>query len=278
MESGLNDGIAVPIVALCIAGAGAAETLQPAGFWVEFALKQIGFGLLVGIGAGLVVGSVVDRATHADWMNRTFQHLAILAVPILSFALAEAVDANGFIAAFVAGLVLGNVTRHLSMSLLDFSEEEGQLLVLLTFMIFGGAFVGPVLDEFTWRIALYAVLSLVVVRSIPVAVSLFGMRFHLDTLAFLGWFGPRGLASIVFGLLVLEEMDVAGRQEIFLIVTWTILLSVIAHGLTAQPFASWYGTRADAMAEEPGMPEMVEVEELPTRARLRQVRPAPDPE
>ncbi len=152
-------------------------------------------------------------------------------------------DANGFIAAFVAGLVLGNVTRHLSMSLLDFSEEEGQLLVLLTFMIFGGAFVGPALDEFTWRIALYAVLSLVVVRSIPVAVSLFGMRFHLDTLAFLGWFGPRRLASIVFGLLVLEEMDVAGRQEIFLIVTWTILLSVIAHGLTAQPFASWYGTR-----------------------------------
>ncbi len=268
VESGLNDGIVVPVITLCIVAAGTAAGLQSAGFWVEFALKQIGFGLTVGIGAGLVVGWVVDRGTHTGWMSRTFQHLAILAVPILSFALAEAIDGNGFIAAFMAGLVVGNVTRHLSTSILEFSEEEGQLLVLLTFMIFGGAFVGPALDELTWRIALYAVLSLTVVRFVPVAVSLIGMRLQRDTVAFLGWFGPRGLASIVFGLLVLETMDVPHREEIFLVVVWTVLLSVVAHGLTAQPGANWYGTRAELMAEEPKMPEMMEVEELPMRARL----------
>lgn len=264
VESGLNDGIAVPFVSIFIAGAAAAGGLGTAGFWTEFVAKQIGFGLLVGVGVGVASGLLIQYATATRWMNHTFQQLAILAVPLLGFAVAEQVGGNGFIAAFVAGIAIGNVTRRVGHRLFEFVEEEGQLLVLLTFMIFGGAFVGPALGDLTWQIALYAVLSLTVVRMVPVAISMIGMRFQVDTVAFLGWFGPRGLASIVFGLLVLES-SVDERGAIFVIVTWTVLLSVVVHGLSARPSVDWYGAKAEMMADEPDMPEMEAVEEMPTR-------------
>ena len=265
VESGLNDGIAVPFVAIFIAGAAAAGGLGTTGFWTEFAAKQIGFGLLAGVGIGVVSGLLIQYATATRWMNHTFQQLAVLAVPLFSFAVAEQIDGNGFIAAFAAGIAIGNVTRRVCHGLFEFVEDEGQLLVLLTFMIFGAVFVGPALGHLTWQIALYAVLSLTVVRMVPVAVSMIGMRFQVDTVAFLGWFGPRGLASIVFGLVVLES-SVVERGEIFIIVTWTVLLSVVVHGLSARPSVDWYGARAEAMADEPDMPEMETVEELPTRS------------
>jgi NhaP-type Na+/H+ or K+/H+ antiporter len=264
VESGLNDGIAVPFVSIFIAGAAAAGGLGTAGFWTELVAKQIGFGLLVGVGVGVASGLLIQYATATRWMNHTFQQLAILAVPLLGFAVAEQVGGNGFIAAFVAGIAIGNVTRRVGHRLFEFVEEEGQLLVLLTFMIFGGAFVGPALGDLTWQIALYAVLSLTVVRMVPVAISMIGMRFQVDTVAFLGWFGPRGLASIVFGLLVLES-SVDERGAIFVIVTWTVLLSVVVHGLSARPSVDWYGAKAEMMADEPDMPEMEAVEEMPTR-------------
>ena len=265
VESGLNDGMAVPFVSIFIAGAAAAGGLGTAGFWTEFAAKQIGFGLLVGAGVGIVAGLLIQYATTTGWMNHAFQQLAVLAVPLLGFAVAEQIDGNGFIAAFVAGIAIGNVTRRISHGLFEVVEDGGQLLVLLTFMIFGAAFVGPALGDLTWQIALYAVLSLTVVRMLPVAISMIGMGFQPDTVAFLGWFGPRGLASIVFGLVVLES-SVAERGEIFVIVTWTVLLSVVVHGLSARPSVDWYGAKAEEMADEPDMPEMETVEELPTRS------------
>ena len=267
VESGLNDGIAAPIVSVGIAG-----SIAILGFDAgTFALEQVGFGVLVGIGVGLVGGVLVDRASRHDWVDSTFQHIAMLACALLAFWLAEVVDGNGFIAAFIGGLVVGNVARDLGEGLFHFAEEEGQLLALLTFMVFGGAFVGPRLDDLTWQIALYAVLSLTVVRMLPVALSLIDMRFQPDTLAFLGWFGPRGLASIVFGLLVLETEGLGGGDEIFLVVTWTVLLSVYAHGLTAEPAARWYGRRTATMAELPDMPEMLPVPEM--RIRIRPPEP-----
>ena len=166
----------------------------------------------------------------------------------------------------MAGLALGNVERHLGEELFHFAEEEGQLLALLTFMIFGGgAFVGPRLDEVTWEVVLYAVLSLTVIRMLPVALAMLRVGFQRDTVAFLGWFGPRGLASIVFALVVLETEEIAHREEIFLVVTWTVLISVYAHGLTAAPLARLYGRRAARMAAVPGMAEMAPIPEMRTR-------------
>ena len=275
VESGLNDGIAAPVVSVGIAGSIAAVGFDAADS-VEFAAKQIGFGLLLGVAIGGAGGWAVSLATRRGWANAALKHIAMLACALTAFWLAEVVEGNGFIAAFVGGLTLGHLARHLGEELFHFAEEEGQLLTLLTFMIFGGVFAAPRLDDLTWQIALYAALSLTLIRMLPVALALLGLRFQRETVGFLGWFGPRGLASIVFGLLVLEAHDIAGRDEIFAAVTWTVLLSVFAHGLTAQPLARWYGRRTDEMAEQPelaAMPEMEPVGEMRIRFRM----PPPDP-
>ncbi len=256
VESGLNDGIAVPFITLFIAGASATQSVRSADYWVTFAAKQIGYGTLVGIGVGLVGGWLVQRATASGWMDGTFRQLAVLSLAIGAFFGAEEIDGNGFIAAFVAGMVVGNVTREACSGIFEFTEDEGQLLALITFMIFGGAFVGPTLDELTWEVAVYAVLSLTLIRMVPVALAFTGAGLRRDTVAFVGWFGPRGLASIVFGLLVLESADVPANEEIFTVVTWTVLVSVFAHGLSAVPLSRVYGRRMEAAAEEPGMAEM----------------------
>ncbi|MCZ7531414.1 MAG: cation:proton antiporter [Acidimicrobiia bacterium] len=267
VESGLNDGIAVPFITLFIAGASATQSVRSAEYWASFAAKQIGFGVLVGVGVGLVGGWLVQRATASGWMDGTFRQLAVLSLAVGAFFVAEEIDGNGFIAAFVAGMVVGNVTREACSGIFDFTEEEGQLLALLTFMIFGGTFVGPAFDELTWEVVVYAVLSLTLIRMVPVAVALAGAGLRRDTVLFVGWFGPRGLASIVFGLLVLETADIPGHEEIFTAVTWTVLISVFAHGLSAVPLSRLYGRRVEEAAREPGMAEML----APVEQRLRWV-------
>ena len=266
VESGLNDGIALPVITLFLALAAVEEEIQSTSFWVEFVLEQIGYGVLVGVVVGYVGGRVIDLSSRRGWIDGTFQQLSTLAVGVAAYALAVGVDGNGFIAAFVAGVTFGSVARATCHGIYDFTEEEGQLLALLTFLVFGATIAGPALGELTWQIAVYAALSLTVVRMLPVAISLLGSGLHRDSVLFVGWFGPRGLASILFGLLVLEEVALSGRNEVFLVVTWTVLVSVYAHGLSALPGVRWYGARYEEMADEHDeMPEAVEVEAMPTR-------------
>ena len=275
VESGLNDGIAAPVVSVGIAGSIAIVGFDAADS-VEFAAKQIGYGLLLGVAIGGVGGWAVSLATRKGWASEALGHIAMLACALAAFWLAEVVEGNGFLAAFVGGLTLGHIARHLGEELFHFAEEEGQLLTLLTFMIFGGAFAAPLLDDLTWQIAVYAALSLTLIRMLPVALALLGLGFQRETVGFLAWFGPRGLASIVFGLLVIEAHDIAGREQIFEVVTWTVLPSVFAHGFTAEPLASWYGRLTGEMAGEPemaAMPEMAPVGEMRVRFRM----PPPDP-
>ena len=268
VESGLNDGLALPIVLVFLAIAGTAEDPE-LGFWANFTAAQIVLGPLVGVGVGYLGGRLVYLGTRTGWMNHSFQQLSALALSLLAFALAELVGGNGFIAAFTAGLTIGNAFRHVCGCLYEFAEAEGQLLALLTFMIFGGMMVWPMLEQLNWLIALYGVLSLAVVRMLAVAFSLIGTGLQPDTFLFLGWFGPRGLASIVFGLLALERANIAGREEIFAIVIATVLLSVFAHGLTAAPGTNWYALRAEEMKAEPDMAEFVPVTEMPVRIPYR---------
>ena len=268
VESGLNDGLALPIVLVFLAMAGTAEDPE-LGFWANFTAAQIVLGPLVGVGVGYLGGRLVYLGTRTGWMNHSFQQLSALALSLLAFALAELVGGNGFIAAFTAGLTIGNAFRQVCGCLYEFAEAEGQLLALLTFMIFGGVLVWPMLGQLNWLIALYGVLSLAVVRMLAVAFSLIGAGLQPDTFLFLGWFGPRGLASIVFGLLALERSNIAGREEIFAIVIATVLLSVFAHGLTAAPGTNWYAARAEEMKAEPDMAEFVPVTEMPVRIPYR---------
>jgi NhaP-type Na+/H+ or K+/H+ antiporter len=274
VESGLNDGIAVPFLTVFIAAAGISGgltsfTLQEvesgALTGTIFTLEQIGFGIIVGVVGGYTAASLMDISSRHGWMSPAFENIGMFAIPIVAFFFAEAVGGNGLIAAFMAGLTTGNVIRHVCLKFLDYSEEQADLLVLVTFMIFGGAFVGATLEDLTWEIVAYALLSLTVVRILPVSLALIGTGFHPKTMFFMGWFGPRGLASFVFALQVVDRPDIAHAEEIFTIVVWTVLFSVVLHGITALPGVNWYGAHAEGISNQPEKPELAEVETLPIR-------------
>jgi len=170
-------------------------------------------------------------------MEGSFSHIATLALAIISFAGAHVLEGNGFIAAFVAGLTFGGVSKQDKSHLFDFAEEEGQLLTLLTFLVFGAALLPEALALADARVWLYSVLSLTVVRMLPVALALMGTPLTPSRRAFVGWFGPRGLASILFALLVVESSELNNRELIVGTVFVTVFLSVILHGLSAQPLS-----------------------------------------
>ena len=264
VESGLNDGLMLPLITLFVALAAAGVNIETPGYWVEFVLEQIGFGVAIGAAVGAGGGWLLDRFATRGWVDGVYRQLGTLAIGVGAFAIAEQIDGNGFVAAFVAGLAFGAVARDHCEGAYDFAEDEGQLLALLTFFFFGAAIAGPALEELTWSIFLYAVLSLTVVRMVPVAIALIGTSFHRPSVLFLGWFGPRGLASILFGLFVLERAELPVADELIRVVTITVVLSVVAHGLTAAPasarFGDWFERHATAQ-----MPEAAVVEEFPTR-------------
>jgi NhaP-type Na+/H+ or K+/H+ antiporter len=263
VEAGLNDGLSVPFLALFLTLAEAEEEHASASAWISFALEQIGFGALVGVGIGLLGGWLVGRASRAGWMDETFQRLVLLALALIAWALADTIGGNGFIAAFVGGLVVGPTVKRVGERLIRFTEAEGQLLNLSVFFIFGVLVVG-LAQSLSWMVVLYALLSLTVVRMLPVALSLLGTRLRAVSVLFAGWFGPRGLASIVLGLIVLEEAPLlAARDEIEAVVTLTVLLSVLLHGLTAAPLSAAYSRRVEGMAAD--VPEKRDAVEVPER-------------
>ena len=253
VEAGLNDGLSVPFLALFLTLAEADEEHLSASVWVRFALEQIGWGVLVGVGVGVVGGWLVSRAQGRGWITDSFQRLSLLALAIIAWALADTIGGNGFIAAFVGGLVIGPTVERVGERLIRFTEAEGQLLNLSVFFIFGVLAAG-LARSLSWTIILYALLSLTVIRMLPVALSLLGTRLRAVSVLFAGWFGPRGLASVVLGLVVIEEAPLlAGRDEVEMVVTTTVLLSVLLHGITAAPLSAAYARRVESMA--PNTPE-----------------------
>jgi len=263
VEAGLNDGLSVPFLALFLTLAAAEEELEPASYWIRFALEQIGLGALVGVGVGLVGGWLVSQASKRGWMTDSFQRLALLALAIVAWALADQIGGNGFIAAFVGGLAVGPTVEHVGERLIRFTEAEGQLLNLSVFFVFG-VLVIILIQPLSWEAALYALLSLSVIRMLPVALSLFGTHLRGVSVVFMGWFGPRGLASIVLGLIVVAEApQLAGREEIEAVVALTVLLSVLLHGVTAAPLSKAYARWVDGMVVD--VPEKGGTIEVPTR-------------
>jgi NhaP-type Na+/H+ or K+/H+ antiporter len=250
IEAGLNDGLSVPFLALFLTLAVAEEELQSANYWIRLALEQIGLGVLVGIGVGLVGGWLVSLASRKSWMADPFQRLALLALALISWALADQIGGIGFIAAFVGGLAVGPTVEHVGERLIQFTETEGQLLNLSVFFIFGVLVIG-LIGPLSWEVALYALLSLTLIRMLPVALSLFGTHLRSISVLFMGWFGPRGLATIVLGLIVVAEAPLlTGREKIEQVVALTVLFSVLLHGLTAAPLSAAYARRVDGMSSD----------------------------
>ena len=248
VESGLNDGLMLPAITILLAIAAADAGLESSSTnWPAFVARQVGFGVAAGFLVGCAGGWLLHRLVTRGWVDGAMRQLATLAVAVAAFALAHQLGGNGFVAAFVAGMAFGVVAGEHCESASDFTEDEGQLLALLTFLFFGALLLGPRLDELTPAIALYAVLSLTVIRMVPVALSLVGVGLEPPTVGYLGWFGPRGLASILFGLLVVEEADLGGAGTILSVVTWTVVASIVAHGLSAVPLAARYADWFEAM-------------------------------
>lgn len=265
VESGLNDGIAVPVLFVAISLAAATTDAGDAGEWAVFAVREIGLATLVGVAIGWGGGTLVHWGHRSGWMSEVFERLAAVGLALAAFALADLVDASGFIAAFVAGVAVGNLARPVCTPLFEFAEAEGELLTLLTFLFFGAVGVPLAIDAFGWRTALYVLLSLTVVRMIPVLLSLIGSGLHRETRLFIGWFGPRGIATVVFAIIVLEHPEVPG-EVIVPIASLAVVASALLHGITAAPWARHLGRSLHAMDDDE-MAEMEPAPDLPMRVR-----------
>jgi len=268
VESGLNDGIALPAVLILVSVAEATHGGAGAAYWLQFAALQVVLGPIVGIAVGYAGGKALERGWQAGWTDPTFLKLSGLGLAFLAFAAADLVGGNGFIAAFAAGLTMGNSARSICPSLYAFGEAEGQLMALMTFLIFGAVMVPDAIPHMSWNVILYGALSLTAVRMVPVAVSLIGLPLRADTQLFLGWFGPRGIASILFVLVVLDEAPMTRAADVAVVVT-AVLMSVFAQGVTARPAAALYGARLARAAPARPMIETEAVGEMPLRLRGR---------
>ena len=243
VESGLNDGICVPLLFIALALSGSeAHTLSDHGAFT-LVEKAIGYGLLVGVVCGAAGAYLLRSARGRELTDVAWMQVVPVGTAALAYGLATPLGGSGFIAAFVGGCTFGAVLRDGEGTTLLLGELGG-LANAGTFIVFGAAFVGPFLSKLTWTAALYAILSLTAVRMLPVAVAFAGTRARLPTVAFAGWFGPRGLASIVFTVIVLDETNLPYDSTIAVVVVFTIVLSIYAHGLSSRPlttrYATWY--------------------------------------
>lgn len=270
VESGLNDGIATPVVLFALAGAAAAEHN---GTVPGAAVAELLLGLLIGGVVGGAGGWLVNLTRRYRWADAGFTGAAVLGLAVCAYASALALHGNGFIAAFTAGLAFGTTSGRSGQPLVPFVEETGALVSLLVWLEFGAVVVVPAFAHLTWQIVVYAVLSLTVIRMLPVAIALAGARVGWVTTAFVGWFGPRGLASVIFALLALEELGGTAASLAVSVIAVTVLLSVIAHGASALPLARRYGA---AVAAGGNSSHKAGLAEMPTR-RLIGRMPVPSP-
>jgi len=242
VESGLNDGIALPPILIVMALLGA-EAGEHEGAWLGFVIKQVTLGPVVGLAVGWIGGKLMQTMADRGWTEETFQRLSALPLAILAFAFAESVEGNGFIAAFVAGLGLtaAITSQSVKHQVQEFGETEGMQLILVVFLIFGLAMVPAAVPHWGLRELVYALASLTVLRMLPVAISLIGTKLDWQTVTFIGWFGPRGIASVLYLLMAVAAIGIEGYEKVMSVIVLTIAISVYAHGITATPLSLRYG-------------------------------------
>jgi NhaP-type Na+/H+ or K+/H+ antiporter len=273
VESGLNDGLAVPffLVALELANA-ELETSASSAVLITMA-EQIGWGLLSGLAAGILSGLLYRTAAHRGWISAEWTQIIPLAAALLAYTIALTLGGSGFIAAFVGGLAFGRISGARGSAITLLAEDAGGLLAAVTWIGFGALALALALPHLSWQVFLYAALSLTLVRMIPVAIAFIGQGVRLPTVAFIGWFGPRGLASLVFALLAVQR-GVPEGEVLLTTVVVTVALSVILHGLSSVPLVAayhrWYTAHT---AQHPGAEESASA----TMSRLRRHLPAADP-
>jgi sodium/hydrogen antiporter len=239
VESGLNDGIVTPVVMFALAAAVSVEELESAPGLPE-ALAELGIGVVVGVGVGLAGGFALRWSRRRGWAADDFVGIAVLALALVTYTASLAVHGNGFVAAFCGGLAFGAAAGRRAPAELVFLEQAGSLVSMLVWFAFGALAIPIVLVRADLVVVAYAILSLTLVRMVPVALACWGAGLDRKTVLFVGWFGPRGLASLVFALLALEDLGTAA-DDVVAIIGVTVLLSVLAHGVSAGPLAARYG-------------------------------------
>jgi len=265
VESGLNDGIATPFVNLFIAGAVTTEAVS--GTHLNKAVVELVGGAVLGIAVGVVGAVLLALARRHGWSSPGVRPLAILALALFAYSTSIVAGTNGFIAAFVAGMAFGTVDHHNDEAALQFTEEAGTLLSLLVWFIFGAVMLVPGLEDLGWRDVVFALLALTLLRMLPVAVALAGTGLDRGTVAFVGWFGPRGLASVVFGLIAVDSLAPSESKVVLAAITLTVALSVLLHGISASPLAARYGAYASRLG--PAGPEHTAAAPISIRAPYR---------
>ncbi|TDG12810.1 sodium:proton antiporter [Seongchinamella unica] len=229
VESGLNDGICVPVLLAFLALAQGAE--EEGGF-LTLMLREIGLGVACGLGIAFLAARFLRLASARGWIDGTYRQLVMVSLALVCFSTAQRVGGSGFIAAFAGGMFFGMMAKGHRKQMLEAADATGDFLAMVTWTIFGAAVVGPALGSISWQVVLYALLSLTVIRMLPVAIALVGTRLKPAEKLFMGWFGPRGLASIVFAMIVFDT-DLPGGDTVVVAVICTVLLSVVLHCTTA---------------------------------------------
>ena len=248
-ESGLNDGLCVPVLFVFIA---LAEGVEAHGSGMSLALtlvaEELGIGLLVGIGLTAIAAPLLRACWQRGWVTEVWVQVTIIALAIACFTVAQSMHGSGYIAAFTGGLLFGHLAKDSTHKLVLAAEGDAETLAMLTWLVFGAAVVGQFADQITWQVIGYSVLSLTLIRIIPIFLSLTGSGEPVANKLFLGWFGPRGLASIVFAIIVMNK-DLPGGKLMVMVVACTVILSLIAHGITARPLANWLARKGGTSVE-----------------------------
>jgi NhaP-type Na+/H+ or K+/H+ antiporter len=269
VESGLNDGLALPFVLVFIALAVAEATGESDLAVAETFLRALVLSPFIGVLVGGIGGWLLVRSADLGWSSPAWRPIGLLGIAALAYALSDGAGGSGFLGTWVAGLLTGWVANGRLDAARDLPEDLAGLLGGLSFVLFGAVLLGPAIAAATPATVIYALLSLTIVRMVPVAISLVGTRLALPSLVYLGWFGPRGLASIVFaGILV--EAELPGASVLVHIVGLTVGLSILLHGTTAawgaRSYAAWYERER---AARPDLPEAEPVELMTGRVSSR---------
>jgi NhaP-type Na+/H+ or K+/H+ antiporter len=249
IESGLNDGLCVPILFVFIAlaldsGTEGGSTMLA----IKLVIQELGIGLVVGLGLTAVCAWALRWCRDKGWVTEIWKQVTVVALSIACFSVAQSLHGSGYIAAFTGGLLFGFKAKEATHRLVLAAEGIGETLAMMTWFIFGAAVIGQSVQHFTWEILVYAILSLTVIRMLPIFLSLSGTGESTASKLFLAWFGPRGLASIVFAIIVLNK-GVPGGEFVAMIAGLTVFFSLVAHGVSANPLAKLLGQREGKKAD-----------------------------
>jgi len=245
VESGLNDGIVFPMLITVVMVIVSHQELGSDSNWIPYLLTQILLGVIIGAFNGYAGARLLTKALEHNWIRESYRNLSPLSLAILSFYFAEYFGGNGFISAFVAGVFFGSFSKVIDIQTEAFLDGSGEILILISFLVFGLTFIPDTIAYIDSSVVLYSLCSLTLFRMLPVALSLTGLKLSMATKLFIGWFGPRGIASILYVMIVAHQIvDIRGHENLYAVITLTIFLSILLHGLSAKPFVRWYSKKA----------------------------------